>query len=173
MWGLRAPSRCITGPARLKSAKGTTLRRMKLGAQARPEIETRSGTGVISSTCMLDRPTSGNFRSGSNSVIATHHRRVRFTSVIGHLRATSAGPKSANNGSNQTSSRSHTLDNVRGRRHTKRHERHRVSRNTPLIKYRYLFLNLLHRPDWVLGLRQASWKWSRHHPNRWTMHPPT
>ena len=57
-----------------------------------------------------------------------------------------------NNGSNQTSSRSHTLDNVRGRRQTKQHERHRVSRNTPLTKYQYLFLNLLHRPDWVLGL---------------------
>jgi hypothetical protein len=70
-------------------------------------------------------------------------------------RATIMGPTSANlhnNGSNQTSSRSHPLDNVRGRRQTKRHERHRVSRNTPLIKYRYLFLNLLHRPDWVLGL---------------------
>lgn len=51
-----------------------------------------------------------------------------------------------------SSSRSHTLDNLRGWRQTKRHERHRVSRNTPLIKYRYLFLNLLHRPDWVLGL---------------------
>jgi fido (protein-threonine AMPylation protein) len=48
----------------------------------------------------------------------------------------------ANNGSNQTSSRSQALDNARGRRQTKRHERHRVSRNTPLIRYRHLFLNL-------------------------------
>jgi hypothetical protein len=45
-----------------------------------------------------------------------------------------------------------TLDNVSGRRQTKRHERHRLNRNTPLIQYRHLFLNLLHGPDWFLGM---------------------
>jgi putative transposase len=35
MWGLRAPSRCITEPARLKSAKDSTSGWMKLGAQVR------------------------------------------------------------------------------------------------------------------------------------------
>jgi hypothetical protein len=89
---------------------------------------------------------------GSKPVLPSRKPDFRNTSESTHSKCSLACLNSANNGSNQTSSRSHTLDNARGRRQTKRHERHRVSRNAPLIQYRYLFLNLLHRPDLVLGL---------------------